>query len=115
VTATRDASGVITSPGSDLGLIEVLPATFPGEKLIVLVRGGGDPGTTFDTLAVRAEPLPRTGATVEWSTPASPRTTAWGSVVFEVNTKPIGNAGCWWLIRNDGPGNDPGIVIDLGH
>ena len=107
-TTTRDASGVITSSG-DLGLIEIRTATFPGEKLIVLVRRGAVPG---DALELRAEAVLPPGGKVMWSTAATPRTTAWGSAVFDVNTKPIGNGGCWRLVRNDGPA-DEGIVVDL--
>jgi hypothetical protein len=111
VTSTRDASGVITASGN-LGLIEIHPATFPGEKVIVLVRRGAQEG---DTLGLRAEPVPQTGGLVMWSTPATPRATAWGSVVFEVNTKPIGNMGCWHLVSGDFATTDPGIVVDLGR
>jgi hypothetical protein len=103
---------VITSSG-DVGLIEIRPATFPGEMLIVLVRRGSQ---STDSLGLRAEALtPPGGGMVMWSTPATPRTTAWGSVAFEVNTKPIGNTGCWRLIRSDAPTTDPGIVVDLGR
>ena len=108
-TTTRDASGVITSSG-DLGLVELRTATFPGEKLIVLVRRGAVPG---DALELRAEAVLPPGGKVMWSTAATPRTTAWGTAVFDVNTKPIGNGGCWRLVRNDGPADDAGIVVDL--
>lgn len=111
VTSTRDASGVIVATG-DLGLIEIRPATFPGEKVIVLVRRGAKQS---DTLALQAEPVPQTGGAVMWATPATARTTAWGSVVFEVNTKPIGNTGCWRLVTSDGVATDPGIVVDLSR
>ena len=111
VTSTRDASGVIVATG-DLGLIEIRPTTFPGEKVIVLVRRGAKQS---DTLALRAEPVPQTGGAVMWPTHATERTTAWGDVVFEVNTKPIGNAGCWRLVINDGVATDPGIVVDLSR
>jgi hypothetical protein len=111
VTSTRDASGVIVG-GGNLGLIEVRPTTFPGEKVIVLVRRGAK---QTDTLSLRADPVPQTGGAVVWPTHATERTTAWGGVVFEVNTKPIGNAGCWRLVTNDGVATDPGIVVDLGR
>jgi hypothetical protein len=52
---------------------------------------------------------------VVWSNPATARTTAWGTAVFEVNTNPIGNAGCWRITRLDAPSSDPGIIIDLGR
>jgi hypothetical protein len=110
VTSTRDASGVISA--GDLGLIEIHPATFPGEKIIVIVRRGAQPS---DTLALRAEPVPPTGGVVVWSTPATARTTVWGGVVFEVNTKPIGNKGCWRLVSSDLATTDPGVVVDLGR
>jgi hypothetical protein len=49
---------------------------------------------------------------VYWSAGATPRAHAWGDVVFEANTKPIGNIGCWRIERDDGPRD--GIIVDLG-
>ena len=111
VTTTRDTSGVVASSG-DIGLLETRPASFPGEKLVVLVRRGGAIG---ESLEVHATALgPRGGGEVIWSNPPSARTTSWGTVAYEVNTKPLGNVGCWRIARSDAPASDPGIVIDLG-
>jgi hypothetical protein len=111
VTNRHDAAGVAVSSG-DIGLVETRPGSFPGEKLIVLVRRGTAIGDALELHAIAVGP-PASGEVV-WSTPATARTTTWGTVVFEVNSKPIGNAGCWRLTRLDAPAGDPGIVIDLG-
>ena len=111
VTNRHDAAGVAVSSG-DIGLVETRPGSFHGEKLITLVRRGMAIG---DSLELHATAVgPSAGGEVVWSTPATARTTTWGSVVFEVNSKPIGNVGCWRLTRLDAPPGDPGIVIDLG-
>jgi len=111
VTNRHDAAGVAVSSG-DIGLVEIRPGSFPGEKLIVLVRHGTAIG---DSLELHATAVgPSAGGEVVWSTPATARTTTWGTVVFEVNSKPIGNVGCWRLSRLDAPPGDPGIVVDLG-
>jgi hypothetical protein len=111
VTNRHDAAGVTVSSG-DIGLVETRPGSFPGEKLIVLVRRGTAVG---DSLEIHATAVGSSaGGEVVWSTPATVRTTTWGTVVFEVNSKPIGNVGCWRLSRLDAPPGDPGIVIDLG-
>ena len=111
-TTTRDPSGVVVSSG-DIGLLETRPGSFPGEKVVVLTRRGSALG---DSLEVQATAVGRPGGgVVVWSNPATARTTAWGTVVFEVNTNPIGNAGCWRITRLDAPSSDPGIIIDLGR
>ncbi len=112
VTNRHDAAGVAVSSG-DLGLVETRPGSFPGEKLIVLVRRGTAVGDSLEIHATAVGSF--AGGEVEWSTPATVRTTTWGTVVFEVNSKPIGNGGCWRLSRLDAPADDPGIVIDLGR
>lgn len=111
VTSTHDASGITVSSG-DIGLVEIRPDSFPGEKVIVLVWRGASTG---DALMLRAVALgPRGSGEVVWSVPATARPSPWGSVVFEANSKPIGNAGCWRLLRAGTPSTEPGIVIDLG-
>ncbi|MDQ6719975.1 MAG: hypothetical protein M3003_04175, partial [Candidatus Dormibacteraeota bacterium] len=110
VTNRHDAAGVAVSSG-DIGLVETRPGSFPGERLIVLVRRGAGIG---DSLELHATAVGSSAGGEVWSTPATARTTTWGTVVFEVNSKPIGNVGCWRLSRLDAPPGDPGIVIDLG-
>ena len=107
----RDSSGVIVSSG-DLGLLQIRPASFPGEKLIVLVRRASASGAMLE---LRATGLGKGGGRmVVFSTAATPQTTSWGAVVFEANSKPLGNVGCWRLSPFDAPTDDAGIVIDLG-
>jgi len=105
VTNRHDAAGVAVSSG-DIGLVEIRPGSFPGEKLIVLVRRGAAIGDSLELHATAVGPFG--GGDVVWSTPATARTTTWGTVVFEVNSKPIGNVGCWRLTRLDAPAGDPG-------
>ena len=112
VTTTRTVLGVVVSSG-DLGLLEMRPGSFPGEKVVVLARQGNAPG---DSLAIRASALgPQGGGEVVLSIPATARTTVWSTAVFELNSKPLGNVGCWRITRLDAPAGDPGIVIDLGR
>jgi len=109
-STTRDGSGVITAAG-DIGLLEIRPGRFADEKIIVLVRRGAILG---DRLYIRATPAPGNApGEVDWSTPATAHANAWGDVVFEANTKPIGNTGCWRIERGDGPRD--GIIVDLGR
>jgi len=110
VTRQRDSSGVIVSPSGELGLLEIGPTSLGGERQIVLLWRGAKLGDSLELVAAPLDPVGR--GTVMWSTPATPRATAWGDVVFDANSKPIFNAGCWRLTRSGA--DDPGIVIDLG-
>ena len=79
---------------------------------MVFVWRGAQLGDTLEFRAVGEDAAAR--GQVMWSTQATSRTTAWGTVVFAVNTKPIGNAGCWRITRNNGP-QDDALVVDLGR
>lgn len=111
VTTTHDGGGVVVSSG-DLGLIEVRPGTFRDEQTIVLVRRGAATGQDLD---LRAVAVARDAGQVMWSVPTTARVTAWGTVVYEANTKPLGNVGCWRITRATAPPDDPGIVVYLGQ
>jgi len=112
VTRQRDTTGVVVSPSRDLGLLEIRGASSPGEQqIIVLLWRGAQAGDSLDLVGAPLDSMGR--GPVLWSTPATPRVIAWGNVVFEVNSKPIFNAGCWRLTRSGAPLDDPGIVIDL--
>jgi hypothetical protein len=111
VTTKRDPAGVIVSTG-DIGFLGTRPGSFPGEQLLTFVRRGSVLG---DSLGIHATALGPGRGVVVWSTSASARTTPWGTVVFDVNSKPIGDGGCWRIARSDVSAGDPGIVVDLGR
>lgn len=77
-----------------------------------VVRKGATAG---DRISVRFDQIGTTAPAkwVAYDVDATPRTTAWGGVVFEIGWKPIAfEDSCWRLIVD---GTDTGIVLAVGR
>jgi hypothetical protein len=111
-TRTKDAVGVITSDGR-FGIVG--DAFTFGEDMngaFWLVRRGAVLGDSVALHFVQtAGKAPATW--VEYNAAASPRTTPWGDVAFEVGWKPISFSDSCWRVVVDGM--ETGLVVAVGH
>lgn len=111
-TRSTDAAGVTTSNGV-IGIVgETYASSAAFNDSFVMVRRAATLGERVAVVFEQVPPITAPAMSVSYGVPASPRTTAWGDIAFELGVKPIGFPNSCWRLVVDGA--DSGIVLFVG-
>jgi hypothetical protein len=112
-TQSTDAlTGVVTSNGV-IGIVgETFASSGAFNDSFVMVKRAAAVGERVAVVFEQIPPITAPATSVSYGVPASPRTTPWGDVAFELGVKPIAfPSSCWRLLVD---GADSGIVLFVG-